>query len=965
MRTVRDRVEIHLGDRYSIERELGTGGMATVFLATDSKHGRKVAIKVLRPEVAGAIGAERFLREIETLARLNHPHVLPLHDSGEAGGLPFYVMPFMAGESLNERLAREGALPVHEAIKIASECADALHYAHDAGVVHRDLKPANILLSGGHAVIADFGIAGALEDAAQGEPLTRTGVSLGSLGYMSPEQATGGRAADPRTDIYALACVLHETLTGERAFPGRSHRAVMARQLTQSPPSASALRRGVPQAVTRVVQKALRPTPADRFGSAEEFSEALRSAAVDDSVTRASDRRSARNPALVALAVLFVGALTWAGFVFAGDGTSPPLPEPRDQSWAFNEALPRIQELVDRRRMVAAHLLAREVKPYLEGNVEFERLLEQSISPIALSVRSEPPGARVSATDYRTPDGVRYEFGTTPLDRVAVPSGSLRLRVERPGFHPVERQIRAVGMGAEVVELSFDLEPLGEGSDMVQVPMDPAVESRLVQPPKPLEPFWLDRYEVRNSEFARFVEAGGYGEAELWREAAGIEGLADSGQQVVARFVDQTGRPGPSTWELGSFPEATGDHPVGGVSWYEATAYCRSVGKRLPTIHHWYKAAGLGGVSDVVSFSNLDGEGPAPVGSFRGVGSYGHLDMAGNVREWVMNPVDGNRYILGGAWNDSGYMYTLPNATSPLDRSPVNGFRCARFSDEEAIALGAETRVLERDFDVTPVDDERFERYRANVAYPPQPLNAQVDSVDEDLPFWVHQVVSFDAPYGSERVQVHLFLPKSVDPPYRSVVFYPGTSAFAIQSARNMETTWFDFLVRTGFAVVHPVYEGQFGREGSRLFRERATRWTMDIRRSIDYLEARDDFDADKVAFYGHSYGAWNGPIFTAMEPRFKASVFFSGGALALPGRDPELHPLNHAPRATVPALMVNGRNDFYYGEEAQRRLFEALGAPDAHKRHVMLEGGHFPGDWPGVMREIIDWLDHHLGPPA
>jgi pimeloyl-ACP methyl ester carboxylesterase len=177
-----------------------------------------------------------------------------------------------------------------------------------------------------------------------------------------------------------------------------------------------------------------------------------------------------------------------------------------------------------------------------------------------------------------------------------------------------------------------------------------------------------------------------------------------------------------------------------------------------------------------------------------------------------------------------------------------------------------------------------------------------------------------------------------------------------------METSWFDFLVRTGFAVIHPIYEGHFGREASGLIRERLTHWTMDIRRSIDYLETRDDMAADKVAFYGHSYGAWNGPIFTAMEPRFKASVLFGGGAVERQW-PAELQPLNHAPRARMPVLMVNGRDDFFYPEPLQRRLFDLLGAPEEDKRYVPLEGGHFPGDWPTVMTEIIDWLERYLGP--
>src|SRR5438046_296718 len=203
-----------LADRYAIERELGHGGTATVYLAQDLKHGRAVAIKVLRPELAAALGAERFLREIEIAARLTHPHILPLHDSGEAAGFLYYVMPFVQGESLRDRLHREPQLPIDEAVKIAREVATALSHAHSQDVVHRDIKPENILLSGGEAVVADFGIARAITQAGGGG-LTETGIPVGTPAYMSPEQASGGGAIDGRSDVYSLACVLYDVLARE------------------------------------------------------------------------------------------------------------------------------------------------------------------------------------------------------------------------------------------------------------------------------------------------------------------------------------------------------------------------------------------------------------------------------------------------------------------------------------------------------------------------------------------------------------------------------------------------------------------------------------------------------------------------------------------------------------------------------------------------------------------------------
>ena len=260
--------------RYMIDREAGRGGMATVFVARDMKHGRQVAIKVLQPELAAVVGSDRFLREIEIAARLAHPHILPLHDSGQVDGQLFYVMPYIEGESLRSRLEREQQLPIDEAIRIARQVGSALDYAHRRGVVHRDIKPENILLHEGHALVADFGIALAVS-AAGGARLTGTGLSLGTPYYMSPEQAMGERTIDARSDIYALGCVLYEMLAGEPPFTGSNAQAVVARILTEQPRDLGVHRASVPAALQRVVAQSLARLPADRFNTAARFAEAL------------------------------------------------------------------------------------------------------------------------------------------------------------------------------------------------------------------------------------------------------------------------------------------------------------------------------------------------------------------------------------------------------------------------------------------------------------------------------------------------------------------------------------------------------------------------------------------------------------------------------------------------------------------------------------------------------------------
>ncbi len=274
MADVVDRLKAALADRYAIERELGAGGMATVYLAGDLKHDRNVAVKVLKPELAQALGAERFLREIKTTANLRHPHILPLYDSGEAGGFLYYVMPLVEGESLRDRLEREKQLPLDDALQIAREVADALAYAHSRDVVHRDIKPENILLESGHAVVADFGIARAISEAG-GETLTQTGLAVGTPAYMSPEQAAGGTEVDGRSDVYSLACVTYEMLGGEPPFTGPTAESLVHQHMTAEPSLVTNLRPGVPDNIVGALARALAKTPADRFSPATQFAEAM------------------------------------------------------------------------------------------------------------------------------------------------------------------------------------------------------------------------------------------------------------------------------------------------------------------------------------------------------------------------------------------------------------------------------------------------------------------------------------------------------------------------------------------------------------------------------------------------------------------------------------------------------------------------------------------------------------------
>ena len=315
-----DRLKAALAYRYTLERELGSGGMATVYLARDLRHDRLVALKLLRPDLAATLGPERFVREIRTAARLEHPHILSVHDSGEAAGLLWYTMPFVQGESLRDRMRRELQLPVEEAVRLTREVAEALEYAHGEGIVHRDVKPENILLSGGHARVADFGLAKAVS-VAGGEQLTGTGLVVGTPAYMSPEQASGEGELDGRTDLYSLACVLYEMLAGEPPFTGRTAQAVIAKRMTGPPPRVRTVRTSVPEAVDLALARALAPVPGDRFATAAEFVAAL------ERIVPPRRRLTRRSVAIL----LFFGTLAAgaAGLMFhRRPQATPPLASP-------------------------------------------------------------------------------------------------------------------------------------------------------------------------------------------------------------------------------------------------------------------------------------------------------------------------------------------------------------------------------------------------------------------------------------------------------------------------------------------------------------------------------------------------------------------------------------------------------------------------------------------------------------
>jgi formylglycine-generating enzyme required for sulfatase activity/dienelactone hydrolase len=976
--------------------------MATVYLGRDLRHERPVAIKVLHSDIAAALGTERFLREIRIAARLTHPHILPLHDSGEVRlrssdpatrepdgrSLLYYVMPYVEGESLRDRLSREKQLPVDEALRITREVGDALKYAHTHDVVHRDIKPENILLEAGHAVVADFGIARAIGEAGA-DHITRTGVVVGTPAYMSPEQALGGTTVDGRSDLYALACVLYEMLAGQPPYTGPTVESVVRQHVTADVPNVMQMRPAVPPELASALTRALSKTPADRFADTQQFADALTapgSAAPapavattprPDAPARAPHANGHREPTrpwqrplVIAGLTLLVLGISAAAFT----RTARVL-------WARARTIPSLQFRVASGDWETAYRLAKRLESYLPGDSGVAEL--RSTFADAVRIEGSPPGARIYRRAYSA-DGSWEFLGVAPLARVILPRYPVvsQLRFEAPRYatgFDVAAATAHSGYGSPTVR--FALMPDSAVVDgMILVPggqvitgmpkIDPSESARIVD-------FYLGRLEVTNREYQVFVDSGGYQRRDLWTEDFLLDGRRLSWEEAMRRFVDQTGRPGPSTWEAGRYAPDRGDHPVGGVSWFEAMAYARFRGARLPNVFQWARAARFAATGSIVTASNIERVrgGTVPVGSFPGMSGSGALDMAGNAREWVVNESKsaGGRYILGGGWSDPSYAFYESAIHPPLDRSATNGIRLARPVDEAAASDDADRPIepIFRDYRLErPVPDETFRFYRRLFAYDALPLNARVEQRDSTAR-WIREKVSYAAAYSGERIIAHIFLPVDARPPYQTVVFFPGSTALRAHSSDSLlSVSMFDYLVDGGRAVVYPVYKGTYERDDgmetsdpdtTNRYREHVIAWQQDARRTLDYLISRPDIDSARVGYLGFSWGGRLAGVMLSMEPRFKAAVLSVAGLNARRAQ-PEVDDLNYMPRVNVPVLMLNGRHDNTFPlETAARPMFDLLGTPAAEKRFVVVEGVHYvPRN--ALIRETLEWFDRHLG---
>ena len=967
-----------LAGRFRILEFLAAGGMGEVYKAEDTRLDRLVALKFLPRELAeDGESLERLHREAKAASGLNHPNICTVYDFGQDGERAFIAMEYLEGETLSARIKR-GPLPLDDALNISVSVASALSGAHRKGIVHRDLKPGNIMLTHTGPKLLDFGLAKYEKPVEQTDEtlteLTGVGRIVGTLPYMPPEQLLGNEV-DERGDIFAFGAVLYEMLTGKRAFERESRSGTAAAISQNEPTSVREIVRDVPPELELIIRRCLRKKPEERYASIADIEKELQncrrrleepaSGINVEVLSRKIKRPSIAIPLALVLAFLCI-ASAWI------------INRAKNVRWAREVAVPEIARLADQEKFDEAYRLAAQAERFIPKDPVLNKLWDR----ISWSddIVTTPPGVAVYRKGYSDSDSAWEFLGTTPIKGrkfAAVPS---KWKYQLQGYVTVERATFPDGPLSLAMDRDDDA-PAG----MIKVRLS-SPESKTspvglhfigyeALPRIPLADFWLDRFEVTNAAYKRFVDTGGYQKQEYWKHEFRKDGRVLSWAEAMKLFHDRTGRSAPATWIQAEYPRGQQDYPVTGVSWYEAAAYAEFAGKSLPTIYHWTAASSLDGGASILPESNFGGVGPSPIETYHGMSGTGAFDMAGNVKEWIQNEdISRRRYILGGAWNEPSYMFFDPDARSPFSRSENFGFRCAKYvlnGDEARAAdpIHVKLRDLGKE---KPVSEPVFQAYKRLYSYDKAPFHQVVESVQETNN-WREEKITFDAAYGNERIIAYLFLPRNASPPFQAVVHFTGAAAFYERSSANLDPGYvedFDFVVKSGRAVMFPVYKGMFERwdgfkrvpKDTLVYRDHLIDWSKDLSRSIDYLETRPDIDSGKLAFQGTSFGASIGSILPALEKRLKVLVLVSPG-FTLYKQLPESDQLNFATRVKAPALLLNGRFDYMYPvHSSQETLFRLLGTPDKDKRRVVYDTGH---DIPRaeMIKETLNWLDRYLGP--
>ena len=984
--------------------------MGVVYKAEDTRLKREVAIKFLPHSFNVSLkDIEKLKTEAQIAAGLNHPNVATVYAIEEFGDDTFIVMEYVKGKELKDlfKNSSEKKIKLSDILDFAIQITEGINAAHKKGIIHRDIKSSNIMLSeDGRIRVMDFGLAHI-----HGDPmLTKKGSTPGTTAYMSPEQLRG-EEVDFRSDIWSLGIVLFEMLTGQPPFQGNFDQAIIYSILHEKPKSIKKINPEITEELEQVVLACLEKDRKKRIQSAEDLLaqlKALQNQTSVSSIRKFSPARLKISRAGLVVSTIITGVLIiLAAFLPIKKIFNPEnLPELRAQ----------LQDLVDKENYYEAHLLAQEHKTLLESDSVFKQL--SLIIYETLSVSSDPPGANVYLLKYnpvqRDTSLIGKLIGKTPINDFQIIRGDYLITLEKSNepmklskneyqapfkgleYVPLQRiassypimkefPVPVRGIHIDVKLIDTDILP----RNMIFVPggMHKLV-SRSIPLAKPLslDYFFIDKYEVSNSDYKEFISAGGYKRKEYWKHKFKKDGKDISWEEAMKFFIDRSNLPGPRSWVNQEYPEGKGNYPVTYITWYEAAAYAEFLGKSLPTIYQWEKAARNGvpnyhttsmpwgliySLTDISGRTNFNSNGTEPVDRYEfGISYYGGYNFAGNVEEWCWNRSTDGFIYADGSFEDSNYVFGAFNSFDGLYSSPALGFRCVKNisssnSDQHKLVVDLNVQIPV----YQPATDSKFESILKLYNYEKRQLNPEIILAEENE-YWIKEKVAFDSPFG-DRITGYLFLPKNAEKPYQCILWNPHGGVYQLGFAADWAAEiLYSKNIKYGRAVFVIVPKGSperkfdYGEDypdiSRILFRDRVIRWVSENRIGMDYLSTRNDIDVNKVAYITTANNV-EGLIVPGVDHRFKCVILIAN-SLNYDDKEKyaaEINPTNFLPRFKAPTYMINGK----YAESDNFYLtvlptFNLLPEP---KRIEAVNSSHVP---PSAFRVplINKWLDESLG---
>jgi eukaryotic-like serine/threonine-protein kinase len=995
---------------YKIIEKLGEGGMGIVYKAEDTRLKREVAIKFLPHNFNVSDKDKQKLKtEAQIAAGLNHPNIATVYAIEEFGDDTFIVMEYVKGKELKDviRNSSEKKLNFNDFLNYAIQITEGINAAHKKGIIHRDIKSSNIMLSDdGRIRVMDFGLAHI-----HGDPLlTKKGSTPGTTAYMSPEQLRG-EEVDFRADIWSLGIVFFEMLTGQPPFQGNFDQAIIYSILHEKPKSLNKINPDVPDELEKIIFACLEKDKKKRIQSAEDLLSQLK-AIKSQKVTSVSHMFSASRLRISKVGLVVSTLIAAVLIILAAFLPLKKIFNPIDKT----ELLKQLESLVKSEKYYEASLLVENQKSVLDNDSLFKQLILFIYD--TLSVSSEPSGAKVYLLRYN-PDktdstGKRKLIGETPIKNFQIVRGDYLITIEKSAeqketseneltfpfgkveyipvkrvasSYPIMKEFPVIVRGIKINAKLIEKDKLPE--NMVFVPGgNHKLMSSSVQQEKPLtlDNFFIDKYEVSNADYKKFISAGGYFRKEYWKHKFIKQGKEILWQEAMKLFIDRTNLNGPRSWVNQIYPEGKEKYPVTDITWYEAAAYAEFLGKSLPTVYQWEKAARNGvpnyhstsmpwgliyPLDDISGRTNFNSNGTVPVDQFDfGISYYECYNVAGNVEEWCLNKSTDGFVYADGSYEDSNYVFGTFKSFDGFYSSPALGFRCVKNlptskSDQGSMIIDLNPQVPV----YHPVDDSKMKSILKLFDYEKKPLNPDIIFTEKNKS-WVKEKVALDSPFG-DKIMGYLFLPKNSEKPFQCILWNPHSGVYRYgYSADWAAEKLFTENIKYGRALFVIIPKGtserkwEFGDErtdkSSNLFQDRVIRWVIEQRIVLDYLDSRSDIDSSRIA-YITTANDYDGFIVPGVDNRFKCNIIIANGIY---GEDQkmlseEINPVNFLQRYKAPTYVMNGKYDeAVYFSTSVMPAYNLLPKP---KKLETLNTTHVP---PLAMRVplINKWLDESLG---